>query len=236
MLPGSAAAQTVPAAAVQAPAQAQAAAQAATQAAAQAAALVHQAALVLAPPGARVEVEAGALDPRLRLSPCTRIEPYLPASGRVWGAARVGLRCLEGATPWNVSLPMTVKVYAAAPVALGPLPAGTVLTAEHLGRAEVDWAAEPSAVQTDRDALLGRTLAKALPAGQPVRSAHLRTRQWFAVGDTVRIVAQGSGFSVTGEGQALSPGLEGQTARVRTESGRIVSGMPRGERRLELAL
>ena len=198
--------------------------------------LLRQAATALAPPGARVEVQPGALDPRLRLSPCSRIEPYLPSSGRVWGAARVGLRCLEGATAWNVSLPMTVKVYALAPVAAGPLPAGTVITTEHLGQAEVDWAAQNSPVQADRNALLGRTLAQALLAGQPVRSAQLRTRQWFAAGDTVRIVALGNGFSVTGEGQALSPGIEGQTARVRTESGRIVSGLPRGERRLELPL
>ena len=148
----------------------------------------------------------------------------------------MGLRCLEGATAWNVSLPMTVKVHALAPVAAAPLPAGTVMSAEHLGQAEVDWAAQNSPVQADRNALLGRTLAQALLAGQPVRSAHLRTRQWFAAGDTVRIVALGNGFSVTGEGQALSPGIEGQTARVRTESGRIVSGLPRGERRVELPL
>jgi len=224
-LPGRAAAQAVPAPLP-----------AATAAAEQALALVRQAAQAVAPPGARIEVEAGALDPRLRLAPCTRIEAYLPASSRVWGAARVGLRCLEGTTAWNVTLPMTVKVFAPAPVALGPLPAGTVIGAEHLGQAEVDWAAEPSPVQADREALLGRTLAQALPAGRPVRSAHLRTRQWFAAGDTVRIVAMGNGFSVSGEGQALSPGVEGQPARVRTESGRIVSGMPRGERRLELPL
>jgi flagella basal body P-ring formation protein FlgA len=199
-------------------------------------ALVRQAAQAVAPAGARVEVEAGALDPRLRLGDCTRIEPYLPTAGRIWGSARVGLRCLEGTRAWNVTLPVTVKVFAPAPVALAPLPAGTVIAAEHLSQTEVDWAAEPSPVQADRDGLLGRTLVKAVPAGRPVRSAHLQARQWFAAGDTVRIVAQGSGFSVSGEGQALSPGIEGQPARVRTESGRIVSGLPRGERRLELPL
>jgi flagella basal body P-ring formation protein FlgA len=91
-------------------------------------------------------------------------------------------------------------------------------------------------VQADPDALLGRTLAQPLPAGQPVRSSSLRPRQWFAAGDTVRIVARGNGFAVSGEGQALSHGIEGQRARVRTEGGRIVSGEPRGDRRLELLL
>lgn len=209
---------------------------AATLAAAQAQALVSEAARALAPAGARIEVTPGLLDPRLRLAPCARIEPYLPPTARVWGAGRVGLRCLEGSSAWNVTLPITVKVFAVAPVAAAPLPAGTVLEASHLRLAEVDWAAAPSPVQASADALVGRILAQPLPAGRPVRGMNLRPRQWFAAGDTVRVVARGTGFSVTGEGQALSHGIEGQPARVRTESGRIVSGEPRGERRLELPL
>ena len=61
-------------------------------------------------------------------------------------------------------------------------------------------------------------------------------RHWFAAGEVVTVVAVGAGFAVSAEGLALGPGLEGQLTRVRTESGRIVSGMPTGERRLEIAL
>src|SRR5512134_4162882 len=49
------------------------------------------------PAGTRVEVEVGALDPRLKLGPCARITPYLPTGTRLWGRAQVGLRCDEGA-------------------------------------------------------------------------------------------------------------------------------------------
>ena len=52
----------------------------------------------------------------------------------------------------------------------------------------------------------------------------------------VRVLALGEGFSLEGEGQALSNGIEGQPARVRTESGRILTGQPVGDRRLEVAL
>ena len=52
----------------------------------------------------------------------------------------------------------------------------------------------------------------------------------------MRLVAAGSGFSVSGEGQALAAGVEGQTVRVRTESGRVVSGLPVAERLVEVAL
>ena len=33
-----------------------------------------------------MEVSVGTLDSRLRLAPCSRVEPYLPAGSRLWGA------------------------------------------------------------------------------------------------------------------------------------------------------
>jgi flagellar basal body P-ring formation protein FlgA len=184
----------------------------------------------------RIEVLAGSLDPRLRLAPCERIETYLPAGARAWGRTRIGLRCVQGAGRWNVSLPLTVRVWAPAVVLVAGLPAGSTLAAVHLGLAEVDWAAEPAGAFADPAALLGRTLARPLAAGGAVRQTDLRARQWFAAGDTVRLVASGPGFALAADATALSPGIEGQPARVRTEGGRVISGQPVGERRLEVRL
>lgn len=199
-------------------------------------AVVAEAARALAPAGARIVVAPGAPDPRLRLAPCEQVQAYLPPGTRPWGASRVGLRCTRGAKLWNIGLPVTVHVLAPAPVAPAALPAGAVIDATGWALAEVDWAAEPSAVQAQAEHLAGRTLARPVAAGQPLRAADLRPRQWFAAGDTVRVVAVGEGFAISGEGQALSAGIEGQAVRVRTENGRIVSGMPLGERRVEVAL
>jgi flagellar basal body P-ring formation protein FlgA len=196
----------------------------------------QQAGAGLAGGAVRVEVEPGRLDPRLRLAPCDRIEAYLPANARPWGRTRVGLRCVQGPTPWNVYLPVTVKVHASALVAASALPAATVLGSEHLRVAEVDWAAATSAPVTDPAALVGRMLARALPAGAAVRGTDLKQRQWFAAGDTVRLVTRGAGFSVSGEGQAMSAGLEGQSVRVRTEGGRVVSGVAVAPNRVEVQL
>ena len=186
--------------------------------------------------GMRVEVEAGRLDPRLKLAPCARMEPYLPPGFRAWGSTRVGLRCLEGPTRWNVYLPVTVRVYGRALVAATVLPAGTVLTEGDLQTAEVDLAAQHQPALTDPAAAVGRALTVTLNPGDGLRQHHLKTRQWFAAGDTVKLIASGPGFSVQSEGTALSHGLEGQPARVRTENGRIVSGLPTGDRRVELSL
>jgi flagellar basal body P-ring formation protein FlgA len=189
-----------------------------------------------APGGARVEVELGQLDPRLKLAPCNRIEPYLPAGARPWGRSRIGLRCLEGATRWNVSLPITVRVYASAPVLRDSLPAGTLLSEEHFTEQEIDWAERPAAPLTDIAVMAGRTLTRTLQAGQPLRDADLARKVWFGAGDVVKITALGTGFRVTTEGQALSRGLDGQTVRVRTEGGRIVTGTAVGDRQVEIPL
>ena len=199
-------------------------------------ALGEQAGQGLAPGAMRVEIEPGRLDPRLRLAPCERIEPYLPPGARPWGRSRVGLRCVQGPSAWNVYLPVTVKVFAPAWVLAGAMPAGSVLQAEHLQQAEVDWAAGPTPPLADVSRLVGRQLSRPLAAGSAVRGSDLKQRQWFNAGDTVQLVANGPGFSVSGEGQALTTGLEGQSVRVRTDSGRVLSGMPIGQNRVEVQL
>ena len=184
----------------------------------------------------RVDVQVGQLDPRLRLAPCQRVEPYLPAGTRLWGHARIGLRCVQGTSAWNVFLPITIKVYARALVTSGPLSAGSVIAATDLAQAEVDLAEDNSPAVADADLAVGRTLSRSLNAGASLRQSHLKPRQWFAAGDLIKVTAAGDGFSVAGEGQALTPGVEGQAARVRTESGRVLTGMPVGDRRMEMAL
>ncbi len=188
------------------------------------------------PVAPRFEVEVGQLDPRLRLAPCQKIQPYVPDGMRMWGKSRIGLRCLQGTTKWNVYLPVTVKVFGTSLVATSGLSSGSVLTAADLTLAEVDLAEDNSAPVIDPELAVGRALTRSLKPGQGLRQSHLKARQWFAAGDTVTVVAQGEGFSVAGEAQALNPGIEGQPVRLRTGGGRIVTGQPVGEHRVELAL
>jgi flagellar basal body P-ring formation protein FlgA len=190
----------------------------------------------LAAAAARVEVQVGQLDPRLQLAPCARIEPYLPPQATLWGRTRVGLRCTEGPKRWNVSLPVTVRVWAPALVATADLPAGTVLTEQHLGLAEVDLAAAPGVVLTRTPLALGRTLQRGLAAGDALRQADLKARQWFAAGETVRVVAAGPGWRVVSEGQALGAGLEGQPVRVRMDNGKMLQARPVADRQVEVML
>ena len=189
-----------------------------------------------AAPLLRVQVALGRPDPRLQLAACARIEPFDPSGVPAWGATRIGLRCAEGTVAWKVTLPATVQMFTRALVLPTGLPAGATIAAGQLATAEVDAAAHADPVLTDEAQALGRVLARPVAPGEALRRGHLRVRQWFAAGDTVRIVASGAGWSVSGEGRAIGPGIEGQPVSVRTDSGRTVTGYATGERRLEVAL
>jgi flagellar basal body P-ring formation protein FlgA len=184
----------------------------------------------------RVEVQVGQLDPRLRLAPCTQIQPYVPTGSVLWGRTRIGLRCVKGEKPWNVFLPITVKIFAPALVAASTLPAGHVLTEGDLTQAEVDLADNNSEAISDATLATGRSLTRAMASGQSLRQFHLKPRQWFAAGDVVKVVAIGPGYRVASQGEAQTAGLEGQTARIKMESGRMLTGMPVGDRLVELPL
>lgn len=190
----------------------------------------------VAPSSARVEVELGRLDPRLRLAPCDQIQPYLPPNQRMWGRTRIGIRCLSGPTKWNVSLPLTIRVFAPAYVAVADLPVGTELTQDRLRLAETDIAGETGVIFTHPDAWVGRHLAKGLMAGEALRSTDLKLRQWVQPGDRVQVQAAGDGYAVSGEGQAMGVGLEGQEVRIRFDNGRMVTGRTVGERKVEVLL
>jgi len=205
------------------------------EAVAQALALARDAAAALAPAGARITATSGALDARLHLAACARVEAYLAAGQPAWGRTRIGMRCTEGSN-WKVFLPVQVQVLAPAVVLRQALPAGARLTEGQLDSAEVDWAAATGMPWTDAAALAGRVLVRPLAAGLALRPADLQPRQWFASGQTVRIVATGGGFSISTEGQALTPGIEGQTVRVRTEAGRVLVGRPTGDGEVEVSL
>jgi flagella basal body P-ring formation protein FlgA len=172
----------------------------------------------------RMEVSVGTLDARLRLAPCARVEPYVPTGMRLWGKTRLGLRCVDGPVRWNVFLPIQVKAFGPAWVARGPVVSGTTLAAADAVQAEVDWAEEPSPVLASASQWVGAVATRSLNAGQTLRQAMVRAPVAFEAGAMVRIVAQGAGFNVTADGQAVSPGVVGQQAKVRMDGGRMISG------------
>lgn len=182
----------------------------------------------------RVELRLGNLDSKLRLAPCARVEPYLPGGARLWGRTNIGVRCLEGATRWNVYLPIEVRVFAPALVAVRPIAVGQPIAAEDVESQDIDLTREPPGVLLDPAQLESRVTSRAITAGTPLRADMLRAKPVVAQGDLVKVIYLGTGFTVASEGKALAAAGAGQSVRVQMESGRIISGTAREGRQVEL--
>ena len=184
----------------------------------------------------RMEVVVGQLDRRLNLAPCQQVEPYLPPNVRLWGRARLGLRCVQGSTKWNVFLPITVKAMGPAWVVKGQVPAGTVLTAADAMTMEVDWAENRSAIVANQADWVGKTATRLLSTGQALRQDMVKAAQVFQTGAQVRVVAIGPGFQISGRAKALSVGVVGQSAMVKMANGQVVTGTVSDERTVQVVL
>jgi flagellar basal body P-ring formation protein FlgA len=183
----------------------------------------------------RFDVQLGSLDGRVALAPCRRSEPFVATGARLWGRSSLGVRCIDGAT-WSVLLPLTVKVWGQTLVAAAPLSAGTVLTAADLREQEVELTREPPGLLRELAQLQGRTLTRPLAMGQALRSDMVRLPNAVQAGDSVRLRITGAGFAVMASGQALNAAADGQPLRVRSELGKILTGIAREGRLVEVAL
>lgn len=184
----------------------------------------------------RMEVSVGSLDSRLRLAPCASVEPYVPPGMRLWGRTRLGLRCVDGMTRWNVFLPVQVKAFGKAWVLQRDVAAGATFSKDDAMLEEVDWAQDRDAVVVNPEEWVGQTAARALTVGQALRQTMVRPTQVFQAGSQVRVQARGPGFTISSAGQALSPGVVGQQARVRIDNGRILSGVVLDTRTVQVDL
>jgi flagella basal body P-ring formation protein FlgA len=137
---------------------------------------------------------------------------------------------------WNVSVPVTVKAFGNAWVVRGQVMAGSLLTQADVVQAEVDWADDTYPVLADTAAWLGQTASRTLGTGQVLRSGMVRPTQVFQAGTQVRVVAEGVGFQVSSDAQALSAGVVGQMARVRMDNGRVASGTVLDARTVKIEL
>ena len=174
----------------------------------------------------KVSYRITPLDRRTQLPPCDAFEPFLPSGGAPWGRTTVGVRCL-GPSSWTVYVQAQVSVFAKYLVATRPLTAGQIVGTNDFVTRSGDLGLLPATILLDAEQALGKTVKIGIAAGQPLRSDQLIAPWAVQVGQTVRTVSRGEGFSVSSEGKALNNAVEGQTVQVRASSGQIVSGIAR---------
>jgi flagella basal body P-ring formation protein FlgA len=181
-----------------------------------------------------VAVKVGAIDPRTALAACPSPEAFLQPGARAWGKTTVGVRCTAPSN-WTLFVQAQVNVKADYVAAALPLAQGQPIEQGQLVLVKGDIAAMPNGIITDMAQAIGRTPTVSLAAGTPLRLDGLRSKPVVQQGQAVRLVSNGSGFSVSGEGKAIGNAGEGQVVQVRTSSGSVISGMAKAGGMVEVA-
>jgi len=166
---------------------------------------------------------------------CAELLPFLPSALRPRARMTVGVRCAAPQS-WTLYVQATVSVPGQYYVAARPIPAGQALRPDDLAAREGDLVTLPRGVMLDAQAILGMRARSRIAAGQTIRASALRSAEAVTRGQQVRITAQGRGFVVSGEGEALDDAPPGAAVQVRTPSGQIVSGIVRSATLVEVTL
>lgn len=181
-----------------------------------------------------VQINVGQIDKHLTLPKCPQLEPFVPAGGRLWGKTSIGVRCNSEFAAWTIYVQTEINVMADVLHIARPVSTGQTLSYEDIAPQNVNLTQMPDGILTDAAQIVGKVAATNLPAGQPIRPQMLRAPYVIMRGQTVNLVAQGRGFSIRSEGQALANAAEGQVIQVRNKSGRILSGLARANSIVEI--
>jgi flagella basal body P-ring formation protein FlgA len=171
-----------------------------------------------------VRVTVGAIDPLLKLPTCALPEAFFPQSSKAWGKTTVGVRCTVP-SPWTIYVPASVQVYGEYIAAAAPLAQGQNIGPGDIAKVKGDLTTLPAGVVTDASQAIGRTAATSIGLGSPLRQDALRNQLAIQQGQAVRIIVNGSGFSVSSDARALNNANEGQLTQVRTPAGQVISGI-----------
>lgn len=174
-----------------------------------------------------VRLRIGKVDPRLDLPACSSApQAFVPPGARLWGSTSVGVRC-TGSRPWQIYVPVTVRVLGRVVIANRPLAAGRRIARGDLSLQQADLTQLPASVVTRPAQAVGSVLTIGIGAGQPLRLDVLRAPAVIHRGQTVVLRTRGPGFRVSSQGRALANAAVGALAPVRVASGRIISGTAR---------
>lgn len=182
----------------------------------------------------KIRVVIGAIDPRLKLPACAVPQAFFPASSKAWGKTTVGLRC-SVPSPWTIYVSATVHVDGEYIVAAAPLVQGQAIDEKDIASVKGDLTRLPAGVITQASQAIGHIVSTSVALGSPLREDALRNQQAIKQGQAVRLILNGSGFSVSSEARALNNANEGQLTKVRTPTGRVISGIAKLGGVVELA-
>ncbi|MDK9605940.1 flagellar basal body P-ring formation chaperone FlgA [Lelliottia wanjuensis] len=154
------------------------------------------------------------------LPSCDQPSFSVSGSAKLWGNVNVQARCNNEKRFLQVVVQATGNYV----VAAQPISRGSVLQPGNvaLKRGRLDEL--PPRTMLDINQAQDAVSLRDVAPGQAIQLSMLRQAWRIKAGQRVMVVANGDGFSINGEGQALNNAAVAQSARVRMSSGQVVNG------------
>jgi flagella basal body P-ring formation protein FlgA len=180
---------------------------------------------------------AGPINTATRLAHCSQpVKPSVSAGGQMRDRILVELSC-PGAPPWHIYVPVRVVGTSQVTIAAHAIVAGSVMTANDLRTEQRDISSLPPGYMDDPAVTVGLTASRPIASGAVITNQLLLGAKAVERGQTVTLVADAGGMSVSMQGRALSDGLVNQRVKVENlSSGKVVEGIARSQQVVEIIL
>ncbi len=173
----------------------------------------------------KLKIEAGYIDPRLRLTVCpTPLKAVIPGKQKLNSTVTVQVSCPDHS--WQVYVPVAIKLFTPVVVARRPLDRGMILLPDDLSIQLVESRLQRGQSFDDISDIAGARTKRSVGMGQPISGFDVCV---VCRNDEVIIRANGEGLNIITKGTALSDGGIGEQIKVRnSRSRRIVDAIVTG--------
>ncbi|MDX8379469.1 MAG: flagellar basal body P-ring formation chaperone FlgA [Gallionella sp.] len=172
--------------------------------------------------GGKVAFTVDNIDPRVILQACNKLQAFLPTGSQLIGRVSVGVHCLKK-NGWRIYIPVQIRITRDLLISAHSLMRGQIIHSDDLSRLSTETTQNIG--MTDKQEVIGKVLRYSIAARYMLRANMLRDPYTVKQGQAVRIAIKASGFTLTSTGVAMRNASAGETVRVRTTSGRMVSGI-----------
>jgi flagella basal body P-ring formation protein FlgA len=183
----------------------------------------------------RTEVEAGAIDSRLRLAACDTPPRTEVDLSRGSGRYNARLSC-AAPTPWSIYVPVEVRVYRDTVVANRALGRGETVGPDDVRLEERNVLAAGQSGLLGLEEAIGLELRRQVPANGMLTASALVAPLLVRRGERLQISAHAGGITVGATAEALRDGRRGERIPARnTQSKRVVEVIVTGPGRADIA-
>ncbi len=187
--------------------------------------------------GAGTQVEATALDERLRLPACSQTpSAFMPQGNNGRGAMTVGVRC-DAPVAWTLYVPVRISQNMQVLVLTRSLNRGEIISADMLSLQSRDTATLPYGYLSNLSDATGKTLKRPMIAGSVLSPDAMEAQRIIKRGQLVTVVSRIGGLEVRAQATALSDAGQGERLRVENKSSkRVIEGVVRSADTIEIAM